>query len=227
MDEQDILDELRHCAYSNETLSLGPCPHRLSLVTRDPVPVFFVQMERKQVYPTQVDAYGLLKDAEQLVPGIGLPLLGLCRGISYRRLPVVVRTGIDVDPPDAPFFAEYITKAVEYGGWPKVLLVLDEDMTAPACLDLAADCDADLLESLKVDYPTMKSLGAGTIRLSRFPAGHHAVGSAEENAFGHWIPDNQKAALLAIVVLALKGSITADDVAAVVRASCPEGTAPG
>lgn len=39
------------------------------------------------------------------------------RGVRLERLPVVLRSGYDVEPPDRPFWsAERIAKALEYGG---------------------------------------------------------------------------------------------------------------
>lgn len=100
-------------------------------------------------------------------------------------------------------------------------MCLDSELAAPSCLEVEADPDPAFLASLREDYPTMKrSLGGDTITLSRFPEGHRSVGSAAEKDFGHWIPERQKEALLAVFVLALAGSIGREDVEAVIRASC-------
>lgn len=67
---RDMFEQLEHSCYTNETLALGPCPHKVSLITRDPVPVLFVEMERTQVHPSQVDVFRLARDADQLLPGM-------------------------------------------------------------------------------------------------------------------------------------------------------------
>ncbi len=47
------------------------------------------------------------------------------RGVASDRLRAVLRSGIDVEPPDSRIFAGPFDKAWEYGGWPKMLLALD------------------------------------------------------------------------------------------------------
>lgn len=55
------------------------------------------------------------------------------RAVSLDGLPTVIATGIDVEPSTAPFFSTSDpTKALEYGGLPKLMIVLDENELVPS-----------------------------------------------------------------------------------------------
>lgn len=76
------------------------------------------------------------------------------RGTEFRNLKMVLSSGVDRDPPSEGFWAADIGKALEYGGWPKLLLGFDparvERSWAEA--ELAATSEDDV-NALKKAFP--------------------------------------------------------------------------
>jgi hypothetical protein len=65
------------------------------------------------------------------------------RSVTLGRLERVLSTGIDVASPTAVFSTDSWDKALEYGGWPKLLLVLNQNLLAHSTMRVPADTPAE------------------------------------------------------------------------------------
>lgn len=91
-----------------------------NLLSQSPMPVWLVRAPENA--PTHAWYELLMKMDPELA-------LFSFRGVSIERVGVVLRTGIDIEPSTAVIFLDCIDKALEYGGWPKLVL----DWTPTAC----------------------------------------------------------------------------------------------
>jgi hypothetical protein len=71
------------------------------------------------------------------------------RGVKLSRLEFVLQNGIDVEPGRPLWVAIGLEKAWEYGGLPKLLLVLDQDRLQPPNLDFSLDTAGEKRGSYK------------------------------------------------------------------------------
>lgn len=74
------------------------------------------------------------------------------RGVSIDRLPRILATGIDVEPTNGPIWVGSFEKAWEYGGLPKVVMVLAMDALEPSFVSRSKDADPKELEDLKAAF---------------------------------------------------------------------------
>ena len=81
----------------------------------DPVPIWGVETEQDAKFDPVVEPLLNLMVAHK---GVTM------RGVAIDRLPTILSTGIDVDPTDRVIYCEIGDKAYEYGGFPKVVMVL-------------------------------------------------------------------------------------------------------
>ncbi|HEV8281550.1 MAG TPA: hypothetical protein VGQ02_06820 [Candidatus Limnocylindrales bacterium] len=122
------------------------------------------------------------------------------RSVTLGRLERVLSTGIDVEPPTAVFSTDSWDKALEYGGWPKLLLVLNQNLLAHSTVRVPADTPAERLEELRAVRPTLvPSLDGRWLCLSRLT--DHRACDPYDIDFGRWIPGRPLDALRAAVVL--------------------------
>jgi len=125
-----------------------------------------------------------------------------CRGVSADRLTYVLKHGIDVDPTDAPIWVSSIEKAMEYGGWPKLILVLDVKRLDRTFRELATSGDGTERAFLRRTFPTECASEDGShVWLSRLAPTDRRLATGYEVAYGRWIPGNAREALLAILVV--------------------------
>lgn len=126
-----------------------------------------------------------------------------CRGVSLDRLDSVRQHGIDVWPTDHPIFVADWDKALEYGDWPKLLLLLHRDQLRPTWHEVSATLDPVELSKLRKTHPNqLVSTDGSTLWLTRFNLDVPQAGSPYEAAYGHYIPGNPFDALAAVLVLA-------------------------
>jgi hypothetical protein len=124
------------------------------------------------------------------------------RGVTLERLPVVLRSGCDVEPSDRPFVSEErIAKALEYGGREQLILVYDPRRLTPAWVILDADCPATKRADLEKVYPTVVWENGESTKLSRLsPKEYH--GGIGYDDYAQWIPADPFEALLMIIAIA-------------------------
>ncbi len=71
------------------------------------------------------------------------------RGVSIDSLPAVLQQGIDVVPTNDVIFVDDLDKALEYGGWPKVLLALRWSSLKCTFKHLPADSSKEKVEKVE------------------------------------------------------------------------------
>lgn len=127
----------------------------------------------------------------------------LWRGTSLVHLDRVHATGIDVDPPTGPFFAGGFYKALEYGGWPKLVLALDRERLDPCWREVVlSDVSERDLDDFEKTFPTrLPSPDGSRAWFSKLPEGDRRLASAYEREYGFWIPGPSPAVLRAALVL--------------------------
>jgi hypothetical protein len=177
----------------------------LALLRNKPQPTFLVELPTSvSQHRPKSDWVALLRAAAALLPEklVSPHIFGCAfRGVSIDRLPSTITTGIDVEPSTAPIFVADLDKALEYGGWPKLVLALNH-----ACLDrtyreIGATASADEIESLRHTFPTMLTSTDGThLWLSRFPEDSPYLQSFYESYYARWIPGDAKEALIAVFI---------------------------
>lgn len=124
------------------------------------------------------------------------------RGISTDRLAVVMRTGVDVEPPDAPLYVSHdLDKALEYGGLPKVVLVLRPDHLDRTYREVPAATPDPELSILRNTFPTVEvSTDGSMLWMSRLGSDDPRRGPAYEGEYGRWIPGPALDAIHAVLI---------------------------
>ncbi len=180
--------------------------YSISLITRQPRPTFLVELT-EMVNPEmlKIKEMDLFKEAARLVdPVMNLTDLICCgfRGVSWDRLAVVLSTGIDVEPPDATIYVDGFDKALEYGGWPKVIVALRNHCLDSTFREIAATTPEEQLVDLQRVFGTkLQSADGSKLWLSRLSADDSRVTTDYEVAYARWIPQDALEALAAVFVL--------------------------
>ena len=127
-----------------------------------------------------------------------------CRGVEVSKLHTVLKTGIDVNPPDSVIFAEGFTKAIEYGKNPsgqQVIMVFDVKKLLPTFKEVDSTIEQAQLNKLKQIYPNeLISKDGKNIWLTRLPKDDRRIATSYEIEYARWIPNKQIDALKAIFV---------------------------
>ncbi len=125
------------------------------------------------------------------------------RCVEIGRLPVILRQGCDVEPKDAVMWIDKSSsRALEYGGEQKVLMIFDIRRTEPSYQQVPADTDQATLDELQKTYPTVeRSIDGSMLWLSRLPENDKRVASPYESEHGRWISSDPFAALSGLLVL--------------------------
>lgn len=128
------------------------------------------------------------------------------RGVSHDRLDCVLRSGIDVVPPDSTIYVDDFEKAWEYGGWPKVMLALDTERLSHTYRELRSDTPELELRALRQIYPTeLKSADGEQLWLSRLSEDDPRISTEYEIAYARWIPGDPMQALRAVLIFVRPG----------------------
>ena len=170
------------------TLSEGP-----------PYPIYLARASDDFWPPEWLQTWYLSKTLEWF-KAKGLAVVS--RGVSLDRLQFVLENGIDV-PPGAPLWVEIgIEKAWEYGGSPKLLLVLAQEALQPAHLVLPSSTPEQELEVYKTQYQTvLRREDRGEIYLSRLKPTDRRVGSGYEQAYCRFPAGDPRNCLVAIIIV--------------------------
>lgn len=175
----------------------------VTLVADQPTPLLVLSWEGRWSDP-RLD-HGLLLFGVRLTKAFGgRDCWPDFRCVSLGRLAVILRTGCDVEPPDAVIFvAGSPGKTLEYGDADsKVMLLLDPEKLRSSHREVPADLDPAELAELARDYPTRLELEDGVhLWLSRLPRGDRRIYSPYEVEYGRWISGDPWQALLGVVVL--------------------------
>ena len=132
------------------------------------VPLYVLNLEKDE----ETDQFTRINvsDLIDIFPNSSLIKL-LClafRAVSIDRLEYTLKNGVDVNPTNSPIFCNGLEKAMEYGGWPKVVMGFNWEKLEKTFKVVPSDIDKSKLKALKVDYPTEeKSIDGNKIWLSR------------------------------------------------------------
>jgi len=108
--------------------------------------------------------------------------------------------GIDVTPADSPIYVSGLDKAMEYGEWPKLLLVFNPKRLDHTFRELSVT-DPTRAE-LKHTFPTeVVSKDGTTVWFSRLNPDDPRLGPGYEAAYARWVPGDPRLALVALVLV--------------------------
>jgi hypothetical protein len=107
------------------------------------------------------------------------------RGVSIAQLEHVLRHGVDVSPTDSVIYADGIDKAWEYGGYPKLILALEQAKLERANQGVRPDTTES--ERRLIEY-------------TRLPEPVSEAQLAYAEAYGWWIPDDARGALRGLII---------------------------
>lgn len=156
--------------------------------------MYFVDSPSASPSKANESCYQQMKDIEEKYYGC------LFRGVAIDRYEPIVRNYIDVEPTDAVIFADFLEKAIEYGDWPKLILILQSKSMSRSFRCVPATTSPAELERIRREYPTVVDLKDGTLWFSRLQQGDSRLASAYESAYGWYVSGDPRDALAALVI---------------------------
>lgn len=160
-------------------------------IVTQPVPLWLVRVPSDRI----IEPRELFRQMDRRL------LTCVFRAVAIERLPVVLKTGVDVEPPDAVLFADFFDKAWEYGGWPKLILAFDPKRILKSCRVVPNDLPPEEMAALCGQFPTViRDDEASTLWLSRLRPDDPRAGSAYEAAYAYWIPGDPMEALRCVLI---------------------------
>ena len=140
---------------------------------------------------------------EMVDQSLTLNLLGSCRGVGAQRLPVILATGCDVEPSDAPLFVSSLEKALEYGQQEdQVIQVFKHDHLEISWRERSAALSSEERAEIEKDYPNViPSIDGSSLWFTRFSPEDNRAATDYEREYGHWIPGSAVEALAALVLI--------------------------
>ena len=132
-----------------------------------------------------------------------LAISSSCRGVEADRLPVILATGCDVEPTDAPFFTGSLHKALEYGCTSdQVIQIFRPELLEPSWCEHPSSVTAEARLSIERDYPTVIPSVDGThLWFTRFPFEDTRAATPYEREYGQWIRGDSCRAIAGLVIL--------------------------
>lgn len=161
---------------------------RYTLLGDDRFPVWGTVMQKRHLAPAWPES----------LPEPQLPLmLAQYRAVSWNRLPTVLRSGVDVEPSDAPLYLSDWEKAWEYGGFPKVVFALTTSTLKRSFHSLPPDADVAEIARWQRTFPHRLDLPSGMIWLTLFDP-KKSSGPAYEVAHGWYVPGDPATACVGV-----------------------------
>jgi hypothetical protein len=166
-------------------------------LSRTPCDVFLIRC------PSDLDSPSRGQDARAVLTKL---LIDYCecdfRGVELDRLDTVLKHGIDVHPPTGVIFVGSPEKAIEYGAWPKVLLVLNRESLERTFREISADSSEEETQTVRREFPNViTSLDGTKLWCTRLDRDDPRTATDYEIAYARWIPGDPWAALMAVFVL--------------------------
>ena len=125
------------------------------------------------------------------------------RAVSIDRFEYISNNGVDVNPTSAPIYCDDLEKAMEYGGWPKVVMGFNYQKMDKTFREVPSDIDQSELDALKVSFPTEeKSKDGKKIWLSRLSIDDPGRCNYEI-IYGRWIRGSPWNCLKIVLVVGL------------------------
>lgn len=133
----------------------------------------------------------------------GRKTCGLIRCVEIDRLLHILQHGCDVFPTDSVLWVDKSpSKALEYGGDEKVMMVFDCDSTHASYVEVDSNIDRQRFNEIRAVYPTVVHLDNGSrIWFTRLAENNPRVASPYETEHGRWIPGDPFDALSGLIVL--------------------------
>jgi hypothetical protein len=163
-------------------------------VLKEPLDVYFVDGPSASPFEAKESCYQQMKDIEKKYRDC------LFRSVAIDRYESIARNYIDVEPADAVIFADCLEKALEYGDWPKLLLILRSKSMSRSFRCVPDTTSPTELERIRREYPTLVDLNDGTLWFSRLQQGDSRLASGYESAYGWYVSGNPREALAALVI---------------------------
>jgi hypothetical protein len=124
-----------------------------------------------------------------------------CRGVELDRLALILKNGVDVFPTNSPIWADFMDKAVKYGGKAQVVQVFDHQRLKRTFKEINAHADPSEIQKLKDTYRSWEiSVDGNKFWCSMLPFEDGRRTTAYEIAYGWFIPDNPWNALIALAI---------------------------
>lgn len=163
------------------------------LLTSHPISIFLVRHSSESRKQQEVDlATELMLQSKTC----------LFRGVEINHLDDVLRYGIDVSPTDSVIYADFPDKALEYGGWPKLLMAFNAEHLRWTFIEIAANSSEELKAQVFKEFPTMLPSSDGSrLWCTRLGTGDPRIASAYERSYAWWIPGDPWRALKALFIL--------------------------
>jgi hypothetical protein len=164
-------------------------------IAKNPCSVFLV--------PVDIESEYMPLEVNNAICSIIPEEYSLCsfRAVSVDRLTAVVGTGIDVEPTNAVIWVNFLSKALEYGGWPKVVMALDHRFMKRSYIEIEADIAEEDLALIRREYPTLvRSIDGSKLYCSRLKEDAPQLNTAYEWDSAWWIPGDPLRALKAVFV---------------------------
>jgi hypothetical protein len=162
-------------------------------ISQKPCSVFLVQVDIVTEYvPSEISSALWSKLPDEY-------LGSLFRAVSKDRLSTVLRQGIDVEPTNAVIWVNHLDKALEYGGWPKLVMALDYKFLERTFVELDADASEAEVTAVRRDYPTIsKRSDSSKLFYSRLKEDDPQLCTPYEFDSAWWIPGDPWKALKGI-----------------------------
>jgi hypothetical protein len=126
-------------------------------VLHQEIDFFFVDCPSMPAHKAQAHCYAQLKDFQHRYLGCEF------RGVALDRIEYVLRNYIDVEPTDAVIFANDLSKALEYGKWPKLILVLRQSAMRRSFGIIEGTASPAEIEAAQREYPTVVPMTDGSM----------------------------------------------------------------
>jgi hypothetical protein len=170
-------------------------PMPVQHVSKEPFDVYFVDVPSASPCAADKAVYEQLKGIERQYCKC------LFRCVEIGRHRTILSNYIDVEPADAAIFAtEYLDKALEYGEWPKLLLILRPDSMSRSFRSVPNTTSPRELAMIQLEYPTVVDQRDGTLHFSRLKQDNKRLASTYEEAYGWYVSGDPKEALAALVI---------------------------
>jgi hypothetical protein len=165
-------------------------------VVKEPFDVYFVDCPSASPSDANNYCYSQMKEIERKYCQC------LFRGVAIDRYEAIVRNYIDVEPVDSVIFADCLEKALEYGDWPKLVLILRPEFMSRSFRNVCATTSPNDRKTIQRQYPTLRDLEDGSLWFSRLPEDDNRFASHYESAYGWYISGVPREALAALVICA-------------------------
>lgn len=169
------------------------------VITNKPVPIIDIKLETVSEYcrVSETDMFAIDKKM------FGMEFLScVFRSVSIDRLAYVLKKGVDVLPTNSVIYADYLDKAMEYGGWPKVIMAFYPKRMQRTFKEVDSTIAEDELAELMKIYPTkIESKDGSRYWHTKLDENDNRIATDYEISYAWWIPNSPWDCLKMILLL--------------------------